>query len=41
MHKCRHCKYRFEDAESLIRHLEDGRGCPDYDDWQYDLGGEG
>lgn len=29
MHECSHCHYRFEDAESLTRHLEEGRGCPD------------
>lgn len=29
MHKCPHCKYSFPDAESLRRHLEEGRGCPE------------
>lgn len=34
MHKCPHCKYRFEDAESLRRHLEEGMGCPELHDQQ-------
>jgi uncharacterized C2H2 Zn-finger protein len=29
MHKCPHCGYRFEDAESLDRHLNEGQGCPE------------
>lgn len=28
MHKCEECGYRFEDAESLRRHQEEGNGCP-------------
>jgi hypothetical protein len=32
MHECPHCRFRFEDAESLRRHLEEGRGCPSLDD---------
>lgn len=28
MHKCPHCAYRFEDQESLLRHVEDDGGCP-------------
>lgn len=29
---CPHCKYRFEDAEALRRHLEEGDGCPQLHD---------
>lgn len=29
MHECPHCGYRFEDEESLDRHLNEGSGCPD------------
>lgn len=29
LHECPHCHYRFEDAESLRRHLDEGGGCPD------------
>ena len=29
MHECPLCHYKFEDAESLRRHLEEGRGCPE------------
>lgn len=32
MHKCPYCGYRFEDAESLTRHLDEGRGCPEMDE---------
>lgn len=32
MHECPHCLFRFEDGESLRRHLEEGRGCPSRDD---------
>jgi predicted Zn-ribbon and HTH transcriptional regulator len=32
MNKCEHCGYRFEDAESLRRHLEEGSGCPELGD---------
>lgn len=28
MHKCPYCDYRFEDPQSLRRHLEEGQGCP-------------
>jgi hypothetical protein len=31
MNKCPHCGYRFETAEALHRHLEEGRGCPELD----------
>lgn len=31
MHECPHCHYRFEDPESLDRHLNEGRGCPELD----------
>ena len=31
MHECPHCHYRFEDAQSLRRHLEEGGGCPEQD----------
>lgn len=29
MHECPTCHFRFEDAESLRRHTEEGRGCPE------------
>ncbi|HEY5785842.1 MAG TPA: C2H2-type zinc finger protein [Microlunatus sp.] len=29
LHECPHCHFRFEDAESLRRHLEEGDGCPE------------
>jgi len=29
LHECPHCQYRFEDAESLDRHLNDMGGCPE------------
>lgn len=29
LHECPHCHYKFEDAESLNRHLNEGGGCPD------------
>lgn len=29
LHECPHCHYRFEDAESLERHLNEGSGCPE------------
>lgn len=32
MHECPHCHYRFEDAESLLRHLNEGNGCPESED---------
>lgn len=32
MHECPYCRYRFEDAQSLDRHLNEGRGCPAQDD---------
>lgn len=32
MHKCPHCNYRFEDGESLDRHLNEGSGCPEVGD---------
>ena len=35
MHECQHCHYRFEDAESLRRHLEEGSGCPEQDEPTY------
>ena len=28
-HKCPSCGYRFEDRESLDRHTDEGRGCPE------------
>jgi uncharacterized C2H2 Zn-finger protein len=27
--RCPFCGYKFETAEDLRRHLEEGRGCPD------------
>lgn len=32
MHECPSCGYRFEDAEALRRHVEEGGGCPEADD---------
>jgi hypothetical protein len=32
MHECRYCHYRFESAEDLRRHLDEGRGCPEMDE---------
>lgn len=29
MHTCRTCGYRFEDADALRRHTEEGSGCND------------
>jgi len=29
LHECPHCHYRFEDAESLDRHLNEDGGCPE------------
>lgn len=29
VHECPYCHYRFEDAESLRRHREEGGGCPE------------
>lgn len=37
MHRCPHCDYSFPDAESLRRHLEEGRGCPEQDSDTRDL----
>lgn len=31
LHECPHCHYRFEDATSLGRHLNEGNGCPEAD----------
>jgi len=28
---CGSCQYKFEDAEALRRHQEEGRGCPEED----------
>lgn len=32
MNECPTCHYRFEDAESLRRHREEGQGCPEEDE---------
>jgi hypothetical protein len=29
LHECPHCHFRFETAEDLRKHLEEGRGCPE------------
>jgi hypothetical protein len=29
LHQCPYCHYRFEDRESLERHLEEDGGCPE------------
>jgi hypothetical protein len=29
LNECPHCHYRFEDAESLRRHLDESQGCPE------------
>lgn len=35
--RCRYCGYKFETAEDLDRHLNEGRGCPEMDRESFDL----
>ena len=29
LHECPYCHYKFEDKDALVRHVYEGRGCPE------------